>query len=134
MLLPNKVKNKKEMKQFVDTLTDDLEKIVEKRDAELRSEIQVVSDINDLGDLEKLTQGEILYYIQCLQTQIKEYNDLIERCKLSYKNMYTSNVIWDAQKILNHWEIFNKHLEENPTLKEGWDALCMGIKLTEDED
>ena len=56
MLLPNKVKNKKEMKQFVDTLTDDLEKIVEKRDAELRSEIQVVSDINDLGYLEKLTQ------------------------------------------------------------------------------
>ena len=134
MLLPNNVKNKKEMKQFVDTLTDDLEKIVEKRDAELHSEIQVVSDINDQGDLEKLTQEEILYYIQCLQTQIKEYNDLIEKCKLSYKNMHSSSVIWDAQKILNHWDTFNKHLEENPTLKEGWDALCMGIKLTEEDD
>lgn len=39
-----------------------------------------------------------------------------------------------AQTILDDWETFNKHLEENPTIKEGWDALCMAIKLTEDED
>ena len=40
----------------------------------------------------------------------------------------------ESDVILDHWETLHKHFEENPTLKEEWDALCMGIKLTEDCD
>lgn len=40
----------------------------------------------------------------------------------------------EAEIILKHWETLHKHFEENPSLKEEWDALCMGIKLTEDFD
>lgn len=37
----------------------------------------------------------------------------------------------EAETIKQHWKVFNNHLENNPGLKDSWDALCMGIKLTE---
>ncbi len=56
----------------------------------------------------------------------KPDNNLIEDVRAVCNKKYESDAI------MKHWETFQKHLEENPTLKEEWDALCMGIKLTED--
>ena len=39
-----------------------------------------------------------------------------------------------AQTVLDDWKTFNKHLEENPTIKEGWEALLMAIRLTEEDE
>ncbi len=39
-----------------------------------------------------------------------------------------------AQTVLDDWKTFNQHLEENPTIKEGWEALLMAIRLTEEDE
>lgn len=39
-----------------------------------------------------------------------------------------------AQTVLDDWKTFNQHLEKNPTIKEGWEALLMAIRLTEEDE
>ncbi len=59
---------------------------------------------------------------------VKPDINLFERVKKVCNRKYESDAI------MKHWETFHNHLEENPTIKEEWDALCMAIKLTEGDD
>lgn len=38
-----------------------------------------------------------------------------------------------SKTIRADWDILNKHMEENPTIKEEWEGLLMAIRLTEDD-
>ena len=40
--------------------------------------------------------------------------------------------IFDARQIKQHWEQLNKFLEENPDIKEQWDAIMCAMRLTQD--
>lgn len=62
--------------------------------------------------------------------KVKELlHDLKEHAKHIERNREKLN---KSDAIIHHWKVFNEHLEENPSLKEEWDAFCMAIKLTED--
>lgn len=36
-----------------------------------------------------------------------------------------------SKTIRADWDILNKHMEENPTIKEEWEGILMAIRLTE---
>ena len=74
------------------------------------------------------TMNEICWTLFDRFSVDKTINEILEEVKRLKNKKYESDAI------MAHWETFQKHLEDNPTLKEEWDALCMGIKLTEDFD
>ena len=95
----------------------------------------------DKGKYEEYSQHEMALFAQEAQRVFNEirwqlfgqfggssYDEIIDKLKELKNKKYESDVI------VEHWETLQKHFEENPTLKEEWDALCMGIKLTEDFD
>ena len=38
-----------------------------------------------------------------------------------------------SKTIRADWDILNKHMEENPTIKEEWEGILMAIRLTEED-
>lgn len=92
---------------------------------------------SDWDDYEKI---ELAWFAQdardCYSSVCKELNFMTLRnpkeILKKIKELRTNAA--EAQIILDNWETFNKHLEENPTIKEGWEALMMAIKLTEEDE
>ena len=113
------------------TARDNLEEIKETHDESIFS-------INSVEDLEGLDQYAIFYYIQAIQTlatsidtnAFHKLGNVISRIDTALSDVPT---MWDAMKITSDWKKLNKHLEENPSVKEEWDILLMAIRLTEDE-
>jgi len=97
-----------------------------------------IFSIKTIEDLEGLDTHSIFYYIQAIQAMALNVNDDASRRlghlgrRIESRLMHIPEVL-DAWQIQKHWKAFNKHLDDSPTLREEWDALCMGIKLTEDE-
>lgn len=97
-----------------------------------------VFSVNSVEDLEGLDIHTIFYYIQAIQAlaisidtnAFHKLGNTIRRVETGLSDIPT---MWDAIQIKKHWQKLNKHFDENPTLREEWDALCMGIRLTEDE-
>jgi len=41
--------------------------------------------------------------------------------------------ITKSKTIRDDWDTLNKHMEENPTIKEEWEGILMAIRLTEED-
>lgn len=54
-------------------------------------------------------------------------HDILNKIEELYIEIAKSQIIRDD------WDILNKHMEENPTIKEEWEGLLMAIRLTEDD-
>lgn len=74
------------------------------------------------------TREKMLEFIVKQNNELKGIKFLIDELKI-YSSLFD---VRQAHKIVEHWETLNKFLEENPTLKEEWEALCMAIRLTEE--
>lgn len=115
-------------------LNAQLKNDIEKAKTDYNDNIFYIKSVEDLKDLD---DQSIYYYIQTIQFLATDADwdaqKKVERLlsRIDTRLMHIPDV-WDAMQIQKHWAIFNRHLEKNPTLKEEWDALCMGIKLTED--
>ncbi len=98
---------------------------------------ETVFAIKSVDDVKGVDPTILYYYIQAIQTLATDLNVKAEH-KLSRilqqidSRMNYLPTVMEAIEIKQHWDTLRKHFEENPSLKEEWDALCMGIKLTED--
>lgn len=127
-----KEKTIEETKEFVDSITADLEKVIEERKSKMSDKIALRPEAN-IDDLNKLTVSELYYYIQCLQAENNQLTRLLKHYRSHADRLFEQDEVWRAQKIIRHWNLFNKHLDENPSVREEWDSLCMAIKLTEED-
>ncbi len=59
---------------------------------------------------------------------LKDSTDILTKIEELYAEAARSKTIRDD------WDTLNKHMEENPTIKEEWEGILMAIRLTEDED
>lgn len=98
---------------------------------------------------------ELIYFLQDAQDLVERIYSLTDAFLqvskngngviYSYKpikNIRADNVIHNvktvvehasrAKKVLDDWSTLQRHLDENPTLREEWDNFMMAIKLTED--
>lgn len=93
--------------------------------------------VKTIEDLKGMDLYSIFYYIQAIQALALEVDNEAGK-RLGHtvhrieSRLYDIPVVWEAMTIKRHWRILNEHFEENPSLKEEWDILCMGIKLTEE--
>lgn len=99
---------------------------------------ETVFAIKSVDDIVGVQPTTLYYYIQAIQALATDLNVKAEH-KLSRilqqidSRMAYLPTVMEAIEIKRHWDILNKHFEENPSLKEEWEALLMAIKLTEDE-
>ena len=103
------------------------------------TDADTIFSINSVEDLDGLDLYSIYYYIQAIQALAlkrdeEASNRLGRNIQVIQSRLNDIPAVWEAMQIKNHWETFNKHLEENPTIKEEWDSLCMAIKLTEGDE
>lgn len=66
----------------------------------------------------------------CRRLGFMTLKDLVDILK-KVEELYTE--IAKSQAIRDDWDILNKHMEENPTIKEEWEGILMAIRLTEDD-
>ncbi len=126
-------KTREETKQFIDHLKIELQKVVDGRKEEMKQLSPTVANPNSVSDFEKMSHTETYYYVQGLRYEIKKLRDIINSNILYQKFLCDSSEIWEARRIISDWEVLNKHMEKNPTIKEEWEALLMAIKLTEED-
>ena len=126
-------KSRKEVKQYITNLEVDLQKIVDERKKEMKECSLAEVDPHSPSDFEKMSHTEIYYYVECLKNETDRLQNMVESNIIWWRNTYDTSEVWEARKIILDWKKLHDHLEDNPSIKEEWEALLMAIKLTEDE-